>query len=98
MTELQRQQVAAICRKYGVIELTLFGSRAAGDARPDSDYDLLYKLEPGAFLSLTGYLDLKEEIERVLGLPVDLVEPEEVVNPYVRAHAFAKTELIYAAH
>jgi uncharacterized protein len=98
MTELQRQQVSAICRKYGVIELTLFGSRAAGDSRPDSDYDLLYKLEPGIFLSLTDYFDLKEEIESALGLPVDLVEPDDVVNPYVRARAFAKTELIYAAH
>jgi predicted nucleotidyltransferase len=39
MTELQLQQVSAICRKYSVIELILFGSRAAGDARPDSDYD-----------------------------------------------------------
>jgi uncharacterized protein len=98
MTEQQLQQVSVICRKYGVIELTLFGSRAAGDARPDSDYDFLYKLEPGTFLSLTGFLDLKEEIERVLGLPVDLVNPEDVVNPYVRAHVFATTELIYAAH
>lgn len=97
MTELQLQQVSAICRKYGVIELTLFGSRAAGDARPDSDYDFLYRLEPETFLSLAGYLDMKEEIEQALGLPVDLVEPEDVVNPYVRERAFAKTELIYAA-
>lgn len=49
----------------------LFGSRAVGDARPDSDYDLLVDVEDGI-----SYLDLfafQDALEDVLGCGVDIV-------------------------
>jgi hypothetical protein len=42
-----RLRLAELCRKYGIAELAVFGSVARGDARPDSDVDLLYVRVPG---------------------------------------------------
>jgi predicted nucleotidyltransferase len=40
-------RLAELCQKYGIAELSVFGSVARGDARPDSDVDLLYVRVPG---------------------------------------------------
>jgi predicted nucleotidyltransferase len=45
--------IAEICRRYGVDELAVFGSRARGDAGPASDIDLLYTLAPGRHLGFS---------------------------------------------
>jgi uncharacterized protein len=45
--EVDEARLAAICDKYGVAELKVFGSRARGQAAPDSDIDTLYALGPG---------------------------------------------------
>lgn len=38
---LPEAQIAEVCRRYHVKELSLFGSAARGELRPDSDVDLL---------------------------------------------------------
>jgi predicted nucleotidyltransferase len=40
-------RLAELCQKYGIAELSVFGSVARGDARPDSDIDQLYVRVPG---------------------------------------------------
>jgi uncharacterized protein len=45
--EVDEARLAAICDKYGIAELKVFGSRARGQAVPDSDIDILYTLRPG---------------------------------------------------
>jgi len=39
-------KLAALCRRYGVIELSVFGSVARGDDGPESDVDFLYVNDP----------------------------------------------------
>ena len=41
-------EMAEICRRYGVKELSVFGSAARGDMQPGSDIDLLVEFEPGS--------------------------------------------------
>lgn len=57
--------------RFGVCSLALFGSVARGEARPESDVDILveFRETPG----LTGYMSLKFWLEDRLGRPVDLV-------------------------
>ena len=57
--------------RFGVRSLALFGSVARGEARPDSDVDLLVRFEksPG----FDGYMALKWFLEDILGARVDLV-------------------------
>ena len=66
-------QYAAELRGLGVRSLSLFGSVARGEARPDSDVDLLVEFTetPGFF----GYVGLQQRLAEILGRPVDLVMP-----------------------
>jgi len=75
--EQHRAEIADLCRRYAVRRLEVFGSAARGvDFDPiASDADFLVEFEPKSELSpLRQYFGLAEDLERVLGRPVDLVE------------------------
>lgn len=72
----------ALCRHWKITKLTLFGSQARGDARPDSDVDLLVEYAPDADWSLLDIARLHEEMATLFGRPVDLVRERNVTNPY----------------
>jgi predicted nucleotidyltransferase len=60
-------QLAGLCRRYGVRELSLFGSAARGEMRPDSDIDLLVEFLPDAEVDLVDYAGLMLDLSRMLG-------------------------------
>jgi predicted nucleotidyltransferase len=69
---LRRQkEVDAVLRKHRVHGLVAFGSRARGDARPDSDLDLVGRLPKGA--DLLDLAHLQEDLAEAFGVPVDFV-------------------------
>ncbi len=84
-----------LLRKYHVKELSLFGSRARGDNRPDSDVDLLVHFDPTAKISLFDFVALKLDLEALLGLPVDLLE-REAIKPRARDMVLSEARSIYA--
>lgn len=61
--------------RFGVAELSLFGSVVRGDARADSDIDLLVEFVPGRPRGLFEFVELKNALEGILGRPVDLITP-----------------------
>lgn len=67
--------IRALCKEYHVTRLVAFGSRARGDARPDSDLDLMVSLSPGASLFDVGRLLI--DLRQALGMDVDLVTDGE---------------------
>ncbi len=98
--EKHRETLTALCRRYGVVRLEVFGSAARGaDFDPArSDADFLVEFENVSGLSaLDQFLGSSEALQRLLGRPVDLVEASAVRNPYVRATIDRSKELIYAA-
>ena len=58
-------------RKGGVDRIVLYGSRAAGTARPDSDWDFVVILKPGMKSNTTDLAGLMIEMERILGADAD---------------------------
>lgn len=82
-----RAEIAALCLRYGVRRLELFGSAARGGFRPGcSDYDFLVDLDPAAGGSRAARLvGLAESLEALLGAPVDRVNPRSIRNPYFAA-------------
>ena len=64
------QEKASLQRRYPVHRLALFGSYARGEAQPDSDVDLRVEVDPSIGLR---FVTLAEDLEGLLGLPVDLV-------------------------
>jgi len=98
--ERHRETLTALCHRYGVVRLEVFGSAARGaDFNPaKSDADFLVEFDKDSALpALDQFLGFAEALERLLGRPVDLVEASAVRNPYVRAMIDRSKELIYAA-
>jgi uncharacterized protein len=69
----RRSQVGEVLARYGATNLRMFGSVARGDAREDSDLDLLVDLAPGRGNELLRVAGLSEELSDILGLRVDVV-------------------------
>ena len=88
--------IAQICRRYHVKELSVFGSHARGDARPDSDIDFLVEFEPEAPVGLLEYAALMRELSALLGRKVDLVT-KKALKPMVRDAISREVRLAYAA-
>ena len=81
-----RAELSELCRRYGVMSLSLFGSATRDDFDPESsDYDFLVHFEalpPGQYAD--AYFGLLEALEGLLGRPVDLVVASAIKNPYFR--------------
>ena len=97
--DIDRERLADLCRRFHVAKLELFGSRAKGTSRPDSDVDLLVTFAPGQTPGL-AFVALAEELEAVFGREVDLLvrdDAEEDRNDVRRRSILAFTEPLYAA-
>jgi uncharacterized protein len=92
----EESKIAAICRRYQVAELSVFGSSARGDAGPDSDIDLLVAFQPHAGIGLVLFNRFRRELEAGLGRRVDLV-PKDGLKPMIRAEVLAEAQILYAA-
>jgi predicted nucleotidyltransferase/DNA-binding HxlR family transcriptional regulator len=89
--------VSAICRKWNINRMSLFGSVTRDDFRPDSDVDVLVEFRRGEWPSLFGIVDLQEELCQVFGRPAHVVTPAIFRNP-IRARSIQRDlECIYAA-
>ena len=95
-----RSGISAICQRYRIRRLEVFGSAArAYDFDPESsDADFLVDFESGGDLSpLEQFFGLADGLQRLLGRPVDLVERGAVRNPFVLAGINRAREVVYAA-
>lgn len=71
-------------RAAGIRTLSLFGSVARGEARPDSDIDLAAEFDPAAKMDLIRLVGLEQELADLLGCDVQIL-PEPVEKPRLRA-------------
>ena len=77
----QREAILRIAARHGATDVRLIGSVARGEARPDSDVDLLVTWSEGT--SLLNHAALMLELERLLGRKVDIAS-DGWVKPSVR--------------
>jgi predicted nucleotidyltransferase len=81
-----RAGIAALCHRFHVRRLDVFGSAAREtDFTPASDVDLLVEFEPNHGTPALGeYLGLREALSSLLGRDVDLTMMTAVRNPFLR--------------
>lgn len=94
--QIDSSSLAELCRRYGVKELSLFGSAARGEMGPESDIDIMVEFQPGVRIGLIKFESLVEELESLTGRRVDLVT-KRGLKPWVRALVFKDVRIIYAA-
>lgn len=94
---LQQEQIVTFCRKWGVEELSFFGSVLRDDFQPDSDVDVLVGLPEKSGLSLYDWTDMQYELEQMFGRKVDLVSKRGLRNPFRRHEILSTREILYAA-
>ncbi len=99
LIEMRRSDIAALCRRFHVNRLEVFGSAARGlDFDPArSDVDLLVTYLPDHQPGIAAHQDLRDALEDLFGRPVDLVMDAAVENPFIRAGIDRARQAIYAA-
>lgn len=80
-------RIREIGARHRVRNIRVFGSFARGDARPDSDVDLLVEYVPGG--SGFSFVDFCEEVEALVGRKVDVVT-DDSLHPLIRERVRAQ--------
>jgi predicted nucleotidyltransferase len=96
LIEQHLDEIAALCREYGVARLDVFGSAATGAFRDGSDLDFVVAFAdttPGTYAD--RYLDLAESLEALFGRNVDLLTERAIRNPSFRRQVNATRRLVY---
>ncbi|HPO13561.1 MAG TPA: nucleotidyltransferase domain-containing protein [Candidatus Hydrogenedentes bacterium] len=95
----KQEALTRLCQQHGVRQLHLFGSAANGNFREtDSDLDFLVEFIPCApHEHYEQYFGLIEDMEKLFGKPVELVEASALRNPYFIQQVDEDRQLLYAA-
>ena len=95
----RRSEIAALCRRFGVRRLAVFGSAARGEdfdpRRSDVDFVVAFERAEGA--SLSEFLALRDALSAAVGRRVDLVMEGSVRNPFIRAGIQRSAETVYGS-
>jgi predicted nucleotidyltransferase len=92
-------ELEALCKRFGVHRLEIFGS-AAGERFDDSrsDLDFLVDFAPASPAEMADrYFGLLEALESLFGRPIDLVMTAAIKNPYFLQGIQTSRKLLYAA-
>jgi predicted nucleotidyltransferase len=91
--------IEALCRRYGVVRLFVFGSALRDDFREgESDVDLLVEFGPmDPFALVDVYFGLLNALRGLLGSKVDLVMSDAIKNRYIAAEVDRTKQILYAA-
>ncbi len=92
-------EISSLCAKRNVRRLALFGSAVSEGFDPDSsDIDFIVEFEPmEPVVYAESYFGLLEDLERLFGTGIDLVEYGPIKNPYFKKEVDETRIVIYEA-
>ena len=97
-TIINKKQLDAICKKYHVKELSVFGSVLTDKFGKDSDIDFLISFnetEIDLLQYAENYFNILEELEKITGRKVDLVEKKSLSNAFFIEELEETKKVIY---
>jgi predicted nucleotidyltransferase len=95
----KRKEIANLCRRFQVTRLDAFGSVVNGDFDPSrSDIDVVAEFAPDSpsTIGLRQYFEFKQELERILDRPVDVIELQAMPDSRLRRLIERSRVAIYA--
>lgn len=96
ISENHLKQITGFCQESKVKSFAAFGSVVRDDFNENSDIDFVVDFEEKDPIRYTDlYFQLKENLEKLLKKPVDLIEERGVKNPYFRKEVNKTKVLIY---
>jgi predicted nucleotidyltransferase len=93
---LNYDDIAHLCKKYYIHELSVFGSSIRDDFTKDSDVDILVSFDGDSKITLFDIMDLENEFSGLVNREVDIVEKESIKNPIRKNKILSTREIIYA--
>ncbi len=99
LIQVHKKEIDTFCDKWNIAEMCLFGSILRDDFNQDSDIDILVAFAPDAQWSLLDMVEMKAELQEILGRKVDLLTRRAVErsNNWIRKRAILESaECIYA--
>ncbi len=98
--DIPMEAVAEFCKRWEIVEFSLFGSVLRDDFAPDSDVDVLVTFAPHARYTLFDMVHMEDELRGLFKRNVDLVERGAIERSpnYLRRKAIlGSAEAVYAA-
>ena len=96
IVDLNIEDLKKLCVTYNVEKMYLFGSALNSNFNKESDIDLLVKFKSIELSKyFDNYMDFKENLEKLFGRDVDLVEEQTLKNPILIKAINKSKELIY---
>jgi uncharacterized protein len=88
--------IKELCDKHNVKELYIFGSVLTNKFSDSSDIDILIQFGKVELMDyFDNYMDFKEELEKLLNRPIDIIENQAIRNPVFRKIVDREKKLIY---
>ena len=97
---IDRERIADFCRRWKIVEFSLFGSVLRDDFRPDSDIDVLVSFASDAEWSLFDHVAMEDELTAMIGRKVDLLSRRAIERSenWIRRKAIlGSAEAVYIA-
>ena len=96
--ERVREAIQRVPHLADIKSVAVFGSYISGTPTEDSDVDVLVSFHEQAGWRLWDLVEMQEELEKMFGRKVDLVEKEALRNPYRRHSILNGREIFYVAN
>lgn len=96
---LPKDVIHDFCRRWKIVEFSLFGSVLRDDFGPESDLDILVTFAPNAGWSLLDHLRMEKELEARVGRRVDLVNKKALSRSgnFIRRKAILESARVFHA-
>lgn len=94
-----KEKISAFCKRWEVIELSVFGSSVRDDFSPTSDVDVLVTFSPSSERGLFAHVQMTQELKELFGRDVDLVTRralEQSRNNLLRSEILTTAKVLYS--
>ncbi len=96
LVEKNKDTIIALCKKYKVAQLFVFGSVLSDKFQNNSDIDFIVDFQNiDLYDYADNYFDLKFSLEKLFKREVDLLEDKAITNPFLRQSINSSKQIVY---